>query len=54
MWPVSDKSPVEDLCGVSDEHSDFTTAQSMLDEQLSAFIVIPYMIVYILIWYWLR
>jgi len=54
MWPVSDKIPVEDYCGVSDERSDLIKARSMLGEQLSAFIVIPYMIVYILIWYWLQ
>jgi hypothetical protein len=35
---------VEDCGGVSDGHSDFITAHSMLDEQLSAFLVIPFMI----------
>jgi hypothetical protein len=54
MWPARKKSPVEDFCGVSDECSDFITAHSMLDEQLSAFVAIPFMIVYISKWYWLQ
>ena len=54
MWPACNKSRVEDFCGVGDECTDFITARSMLDERLWAFLVIPFMIVYISKWYWLQ